>query len=60
MEQQQREAERKAQKEKEEEEEIRQCGLICSSRLIHANERKHPKQAIDAIHANDQRPVAAP
>ena len=30
------------------------------SRLIQANERKHPKQAIHAIHANDQRPVAAP
>ena len=26
-----------------------------SSHLIQANERKHPKQAIDAIHANDQR-----
>ena len=27
-------------------EEMRQCGLISPSRLIHANEGKHPKQAI--------------
>ena len=41
------------------EEEIRQFGLYIPSRLIQAN-KKHPKQAIGAIGANDQRPTAAP
>ena len=53
--------ENQASREKEKEEEgIRQCGLYMLSRLIQANERKHPKQAIGAIGANDQRPTAAP
>ena len=44
---------------KEEEEEIRQCGLFMSSHLIQANKRKHPKQAIGAIHTNNQQLTAA-
>ena len=41
-------------KEKEEEEEIRNVWpFLCPLRLIHANKRKHPKQAIGAISTNN-------
>ena len=52
--------ENKAWEKEKEEEEMRQCGLISPSHLIHANEGKHPKQAISENYINNQQSTAAP